>query len=147
MIQQTCFPQCIANTLKPHEGKLGNSANPIRVLTPKVQHGDSRKEDNKQRLNQSKLSFGDALLGKDEQGMLKKPIPKSRRERGNIVVDLDVDDCRRGVLEFIYSVVGHLSLQKGDSLYMNKAVKEKLQFVWGFANFKLILLRGGLFHV
>lgn len=65
-------------------------------------------------------------MGKEKECILKKPIPKSRREEGNIVIDLDVDGYRKGVQELIYSVVGRLSLQRGDNKYISKAVKEKL---------------------
>lgn len=100
----------IANILEPHEGIFGNIANPIRVSPHEGQHGVSRNEEKEQRLDHSRHSFRDALLGKDEH--LRKPITKARREGGNIVVDLDVEDYRRGVEELIYSVVGCLSIQK-----------------------------------
>lgn len=43
-----------------------------------------------------------------------KPLPNPRLVGGNIVVEVDKEDYQRGIEKLKYSVIGRLSLQRGD---------------------------------
>lgn len=70
-------------------------------------------------------SFKVALEGRqcNEDERKLKPIVVSRREGGNIMVELDVDDYHMGVKELQHSVALRLVLQKGDDIPINMAHK------------------------
>lgn len=70
------------------------------------------------------LSYGEE---KQDRGRICKPIAAPRKEGENIIVELDVDDYRRGARELQFSVFGRLSLQRGEMIQTNIVMKEKLK--------------------
>lgn len=76
-----------------------------------------------------------------------KQIAVPRREGGNVVVKLDVEDYKKGVEELKFSIVGRLSLQRGQDPPTNKFLRQKLEEFLGCKQFKLIPLKGGIYHV
>lgn len=56
-------------------------------------------------------------------------------------MELDVEDYRRGIKELQHSVVLRLVLKKGEVPSTNMTLKENLEIVWGFNQFKVITLR------
>lgn len=62
-------------------------------------------------------------------------------------MELDVKDYRGVVRELQFSVVGRLSLQHGEMVPTNIVVKEKPGATWGLKNFKVIPLKGGVYHI
>lgn len=82
-----------------------------------------------------------------EKGQRLKQIAARRREGGNVIVDLDVEEYRKGVEYLKFSIVGRLSLQRGEDFPTNKTIREKLEAFWGLSDFKLIPLKGGIYHV
>lgn len=64
-----------------------------------------------------KLSFKDIVIGNREvpRGIVqRKPIAMSCIECGNVIVEVDGDNYRKGVAELKFSVVGRLFIQKGE---------------------------------
>lgn len=78
----------------------------------------------------------------EDNGIGLKPITTPRREGGNIIIQLDFNDYRRGVQDLQFSVVGMLSLPRGEALPTNMNLKPSLEVAWGFANFRVISLKG-----
>lgn len=76
-----------------------------------------------------------------------KPISIPRIEGGNVVVEVDEDDYRKGVMELQFSVVGRLFIQKGEIAPTMLELKTKLQNAWGINNLKVIPLDRCVFHV
>lgn len=93
--------------------------NPIRVHIDKGNN-----------LNLEKKNYREALISERapmDSGRLMKSISAPRREGGNIVVELDVDKYKKGVAKLQFSIVGRISIQRGESLPMNMVLKEKLE--------------------
>lgn len=67
--------------------------------------------------------------------------------RGNIVVEVNIDDYRKGVKELMFSIVGRLSLQRGDTVIANMILKQNPQSVWGTSNIKFVLMKVGIYHI
>lgn len=55
-----------------------------------------------------------------------KPIPSLKVVGGNIVVELDDEDYKRGIDHLRFSVLGRLSLHRGDSIATIIEVRSKL---------------------
>lgn len=99
-------------------------------------------------------NFKEALLGKEmdkreEEGpkRILKQLAVPRYKGGNLVIDLDEGNYRRGVEELKFSVVGQLYLLKGCEHPTMKEIKNKLSQIWGFSNFKLVLVGGDHYHI
>lgn len=75
-----------------------------------------------------------------------KFIAAPRQEGRNIVVQLDFDDYIRGVKELQYSLVGRLSIQRGEVLPTNMNRKVKIEASWGSNNFRVITLKGIVYN-
>lgn len=71
-----------------------------------------------------------------------KLIAPPRREGGNIIVQLDIEDYSRGVSYLQYSVVARLFIQREEVPPTNMNLKARLESAWQFNNFKVILLNG-----
>lgn len=67
-----------------------------------------------------------------------KPLSITRVEGGNLLVELDVDDYKKGVEELRFSVVGRNHLQKGSSAPTTMELRRMLASTWGFDTFKLL---------
>lgn len=100
-------------------------------------------------------NFKEALLGcngkipREEYGVnqMMKRFKIPRYEGGNLVIDLDKEDYKRGVEELKYNVVGRLFLTKGCEHPTTMELKNKLAQIWGVPNFKIVPLGGGYFHI
>lgn len=67
-----------------------------------------------------------------------KPLATPRLVGGNVVIDLYVNDNENGVQELQYSVVGKLTIQKGEIMQTILVLKKRLQDVLNILNFKVI---------
>lgn len=75
---------------------------------------------------EQKRSFSEVLVGKTtDSGKPLKPIAAPRQEEGNIVVQLDYEDCKNGVRDLQFSIVRKLSMLRGEDLPMNMELKKK----------------------
>lgn len=62
-------------------------------------------------------------------------------------MELDFDDYVKVVNELKFSVVGWFVLQRGDSSLTNMQLNKKLEELSCLQGFKLISLKGGVFHI
>lgn len=67
-----------------------------------------------------------------ETGIAMKPIETPQREGRDFIVELYLQ----------YSVVGRLSMPRGDYPPTNMNLKASLEAAWGINNFKVISLKG-----
>lgn len=119
----------------------GSKENPIRV--PSTEGSKSKREPPSE-------SFKEVLIGEIDSSEVEKGlklIAALRREGGNIVAELDVENYSRDVQELQYSVVGKLTMMQGEMAPTNMNIKKKLQAAWGLKDFKVIPLRGGVYHI
>lgn len=70
-----------------------------------------------------------------------------RYKGGNLVVDPDEQDYKKGVEDFKFSVVERIFLQRGNSPQTAIELKSKLGDIWCIQNFKLVPVGGGHYHV
>lgn len=66
---------------------------------------------------------------------------------GNLIVDLDEDDYKRGIKELKYIEVGKLYLNKGIEVPTTMDLKAKMSRAWGFQNLKVVPMGGSYHHV
>lgn len=92
----------------------------------------------KQAREQTTKSFKEALTKKldeisndRENVVVLKNLPQPRMEGGNIVIEIDEEDYRKGVDELWFSVVEKLTLHKGETSPMPLELKRKLQLLGG----------------
>lgn len=98
-------------------------------------------------------NFKEALLGKtnkkqqvvEERNCNLLAIP--RFEGGNLVIDLDEDDYQKHMKKLKYSVLGMLFLMKGKENPTTMELKENLSGILGVADFKIVHMGGGYFHI
>lgn len=64
-----------------------------------------------------------------------------------MVVQLDIEDYRRGVQDLQYSVVARFSCQRGEEPPTNMNLKKTLEALWDFNSFKVIHLKGAIYHI
>lgn len=100
-------------------------------------------------------SFKDAVVGggtKEKidlytqhktEGIPLKYLAMPRIEGGNIVVEANEGEYQQCVKELQYSIVGRVSLRKGEILHTTLELKKRLEASWGITNFKLIPLGKG----
>lgn len=75
------------------------------------------------------IGVREQLHGK-EDGVPIKHLSLLRIEGGNIVVEVDKEQYQKGINEPNYSVVGRLSLQKGDLIPTTMELRCKLEALW-----------------
>lgn len=63
------------------------------------------------------------------------------------MIELDVDEYKKGIEDLKFSIVGKLPLQFEHEIPTNKAIKEKLESTRGIQDFKLIMLSVGVYHI
>lgn len=69
-----------------------------------------------------------------------------RRECGNVIVELDVEDYQRGIEDLKINVVAKLTIQRGKAMPTTLELKDKLVHSLDLSTFKLIPYGGGLYH-
>lgn len=62
-------------------------------------------------------------------------------------MQFDVEEYWKGIQKLQFSMVGRLTLKQGGSIPTNRILKNKLEEIWGIKNFKVILMKGKIYHV
>lgn len=102
---------------KPTERGGERLENPIRV---------SKQEQSQDVQTETRTTFKEALgveAQPEKTSKKLKPLSKAKKEGGNIIVHLEVEDYRDGVRDLQFSVVGKLRLHKGESYTTNMNLK------------------------
>lgn len=76
-----------------------------------------------------------------------KPISNPKVVGGNVVVEVDAEEYKRGVENLKFSVIGRLSVHRDDSLPTTMEVKEKLVEGLKIEDMKVIAMGKGVFHI
>lgn len=97
-------------------------------------------------INPMVKSFTEAHRG-NEQPIMVRAIPPPRFEGGNVIVELDEDDCDKEARKCQFDVIGRTLLQKGEKSYTNKEIYNKLASLWGIQDFDIAHMGNGFFHV
>lgn len=67
--------------------------------------------------------------------------------RGNIIVELDVDDYEKGIEELQFSIIGRLSIQRSEAVPTTLALRRKLDKVLKIQDYKIIPYGRGIYHI
>lgn len=92
-------------------------------------------------------TFAQALTGEEEDDMVVLAGSKApRRVGGNIVVAIDMDDYKQGLIKHQFAVLGRVIQQKGDRPTNTRIITEALKKAWKI-NFRLLALGKGYFNL
>lgn len=64
-----------------------------------------------------------------------------------MIEEVDVEDYKQGVRDLQFSVMVKLRLHREQTYPTNMCLKLQLEEEWGFKEFKIVALKGIVFHV
>lgn len=129
---------------------LGLSDSSVREASEKEE------SDDEVMITQERATFADVLRKDNLKGPVTqkvddifplKPLSAPKMAGGNIVVEIDEEEYRRGVEDLKFSVIGKLSMSRGVDAPTTMEIKEKLMSFWKIAEIKVIPLGRGVFHI
>lgn len=130
---------------------LGLSDSSVRKASEKKESGEEVM------MTQERATFVDVLRkGNVKDSVIQKvddvyvplkPLSAPTMAGGNIVVEIDEEEYRSGVEDLKYSVIGKLSISRGDEAPTTMEIKEILMSFWNIVELKVIPLGRGVFHI
>lgn len=97
---------------------------------------------------QKQRSFAEVISSKPVAPAIPlEPFAMPRIEGGNVTVELNEEECERGVIDNQFSVIGRLNLMKKDQIPTTKELRTKLAEEWNLESFKMIPIGRGFFHI
>lgn len=112
---------------------------------------DSHFESSKRKTFADAVKDNSPIVSEEEGVLLEsiplKPITNPKVTGGNLVVQLDAEEFKRGVEHLKYSVLGKLSLQRGDVVPTTMEIKAKLVARLQVETLQVIVMGKGIYHL